>query len=245
MASSSKAGSQSGRIMTSHAASSVQGAHMPTQAATYVDAIRHLPAGSTLIIPDVSWAEYEQLLADLGEGYAVRLTYDQGRLEIMSPSSKHGKYTAFVLLLGHVLASELKTSFESFGSTTFKEPALKQGAEPDTCFYVQHAAQVVGKDDLDLAVDPPPDVVVEIDVSHSSARKLAFYAKLGVPEVWRFEEPRASMYHLTGTDYTEAQASLAFPAFTADMLTALLHQISTEGQQAVLEAFGESLRHRT
>lgn len=133
---------------------------MPTQAATYVEAIRHMPAGSTLIIPDVSWAEYEQLLADLGDGYAVRLTYDQGRLEIMSPSSRHGKYAAFVERVAHVLATELKLNLDSFGSTTFKELALKQGAEPDTCFYVQHAAQVVGRMDLDLAVDPPPDVVL-------------------------------------------------------------------------------------
>lgn len=215
---------------------------MPTQAATYVDAIRHMPAGSTLIIPDVSWAEYEQLLADLGDGYAVRLTYDQGRLEIMSPSTRHGRYGAFVERVAHVLASELKLDLESFGSATFKEPALKQGAEPDTCFYVQHAAQVVGKMDLDLAVDPPPDVIVEIDVSHSSKRKLAFYAKLGVPEVWRFKEPRALIYHLTGTEYTEASTSLAFPVLTADMLTGVLLQIRTDSAQAVLEAFRESLR---
>jgi Uma2 family endonuclease len=218
---------------------------MPTQAAsTYIEAIRHLPVGSALIIPDVSWAEYEELLAELGDGYAVRVAYDRGRLEIVSPSWKHEKWSWFVGLIAHVLATEFETHLESFGSTTFKHPALQQGAEPDACFYVQHAAQLIGKDELDLAVDPPPDVVVEIDASHSSKRKLIFYATLGVPEVWRYDGQRASMYQRSGTGYTEVPASLAFPAFTADTLTALLSQLKTEGQQTVLETFRRSLRER-
>ena len=218
---------------------------MPTQAAsTYIEAIRHLPLGSALIVPDVSWAEYEDLLAELGEGYAVRVTYDQGRLEIVSPSQKHEKWNRFVGAIARVLATEFGTDLENFGSTTFKHQALQQGAEPDTCFYVQHAARVIGRDELDLAVDPPPDVVVEIDVSHSSKRKLTFYAKLGVPEVWRYDGRRASMYQRSGTGYTEVPASLAFPAFTAERLTALLGQLKIEGQQTILEAFRRSLRDR-
>src|SRR5688572_29367395 len=152
---------------------------MPTQAAAYVDAIRQLPPGSELIVPDVSWAEYEQLLAELGEGYSVRVTYDDGRLEVVTPSRQHEKSKDFILRLAHVLAEEFGLSLESFGSTTFKQEVLKQGAEPDTCFYVQRAAEVIGKDDVDPAIYPP-DVVVEVDVSHSSVRKLKFYARLGV-----------------------------------------------------------------
>ena len=218
---------------------------MPTQAAsTYLEAIRHLPVGSALIVPEVSWAEYEALLAELGAGYAVRVTYDEEGLEIVSPSAKHEKCKEFIRDIARVLAGELGTGLEGFGSTTLKHEALQQGAEPDTCFYVQHAAQVIGKDELDLAVAPPPDVVVEIDLSHSSQRKLAFYAKLGVPEVWRYDGQRASMYLRSGTGYAEVPASLAFPTFTADALTALLRQLGTEGQQAVLEAFRRSLRER-
>lgn len=218
---------------------------MPTQAAsTYLEAIRHLPVGSALIIPDVSWAEYEALLAELGDGYAVRVTYDQGRLEIVSPSGKHEKWKEFILRVAGVLADELGTGLESFGSTTFKHEGLQQGAEPDTCFYVQHATQVIGKDELDLAVDLPPDVVVEIDVSHSSKRKLTFYAKLGVPEVWRYDGQHAFMYQRSGAGYTEIPASVAFPAFTAEELTVLLRQLKAEGQQTILEAFRRSLRER-
>jgi Uma2 family endonuclease len=218
---------------------------MPTHAAAYIDAIRHLPDGSALIVPDVSWAEYEDLLAELGDGYAVRVSYDEGRLEIVSPSTKHEKCKEFILRLAHVMATELGTSLETFGSTTFKHEASRKGAEPDTCFYVQRAAHVIGRDDLDLAIHPPPDVVVEIDVSHSSVRKLAFYAQLGVPEVWRYDGERASMYRLSDTRYEEVPASLAFPVFTADAMTALLQQVRTEGQQTVLESFRTSLRQRS
>ena len=201
-----------------------------------------MPAGSALVIPDVSWAEYEALLAELGDDYAVRVSYDEGRLEIVTPSAKHDKVKEFILRLVSVLATELGTNLETFGSTTFKQKALKKGAEPDTCFYVEHAALVIGRDELDLGVDPPPDVVVEVDVSHGSLRKMTFYAQIGVPELWRYDGRRAVMYRLSGTAYQETPASLAFPSLTAETLTDLIRQIDTEGQQTVLEAFRKSLR---
>ena len=215
---------------------------MPTTVThTYLDAIRHLPAGGALSLPDVPWADYEALLTELGDGYAVRVTYDRGRLEIVSPSTKHEAWKEFILRVADALAGALGTNFESFGSTTLKHPTLKQGAEPDTCFYVQHAAAVIGKEDIDLTTDPP-DVVVEVDVAHSSARKLAIYAQLGVPEVWRYDGERAVIYQRSGDGYREIPASLAFPSFTAETLTGLLHRLKTEGQQAVLTAFRHSLR---
>jgi len=172
----------------------------------------------------------------------VRVSYDEGRLEIVTPSAKHEKCKEFILGIARVLAEEFGTALETFGSTTFKQKALRKGAEPDTCFYVEHAALVVGRDELDLAVDPPPDVIVEVDVSHSSVRKMAFYGQIGVPELWRYDGRRAVMYRLSGTSYHETPASVAFPAFTADTLTALVRRIDTEGQQTVLEAFRKSLR---
>lgn len=218
---------------------------MATQAAsTYLEAIRHLPIGSALTIPDVSWTEYEALLVELGDDHAVRITYDRGRLEIVSPSGKHEKWNRLIEAVAQVLATELGTELEGFGSTTFKQPALQRGAEPDTCFYIQAAARVIGKDDLDLAVDPPPDLVIEVDVSHSSTSKLAFYAVIGVPEVWRYDGQRASIHQRAGSSYTEIAASLAFPGFTAATLTTLLGRLRTEGRQAVLEGFRRSLRER-
>jgi len=213
-----------------------------TQTANYLDAIAHLPAGGTLILADVPWTEYEQLLADLGDGYAVRVSYDQGRLEIMTPSAKREKYKDLILRLADTAADELGCDLDSFGSTTFKQEQLAKGAEPDTCFYVQNAAGVIGKDQIDLSTDPPPDVVVEIDVAHGSASKLAIYASLGVPELWWYDERRLQIYHLTGQGYVEAPGSRAFPVLTSDVLSRFLERSKTEPQRAVLRSFREWLR---
>ena len=217
---------------------------MPTQTAEYVDAIDHLPAGSTLVIADVSWESYERLLEDLGEGYAPRVWYDEGRLEVVTPSGKHERAKDFILALARVIAEERGIRLETLGSTTFKQKTFRRGAEPDTCFYVQHAAQIIGKDDIDLASDPPPDVIVEVDIHHSSLRKMSFYAQLGVPEAWRYDGWRAIMFRLSADGYEEMPSSLAFPALTADTLSSLLDQLAAEGQHAVLTRFRTSFHGR-
>jgi Uma2 family endonuclease len=215
---------------------------MATQTANYLDAIAHLPAGSTLILADVPWDEYEQLLVELGDGSRVRVSYDRGRLEIMSPSLNHEMYKELLVSVVRMVAEETGLDLESRGSTTFKQKHLAQGAEPDTCFYVHNAARIIGKDRIDLSVDPAPDVVVEIDVSHASTGKFLFYAALGVPEIWRCEEGRAHIYHLTGQGYVGAPASRAFPVLTGDALSRLLEQSKTEGQSATLRSLREWLR---
>src|SRR5262245_44253706 len=107
---------------------------MATQTPSYLDAVKHLPAGGTLILPDVSWQDYEQLLAELGDTNLVRVSYDRGRMEIMSPSPYHEMYKDLLLFMARHLAEEQGVDFESRGSTTFKEETFDQGAEPDTCF---------------------------------------------------------------------------------------------------------------
>jgi len=215
---------------------------MTTQTANYLDAIAHLPAGSKLILADVSWEEYEQLLADLGDGYGARIHYDRGRLEIMSPSLNHEMYKELILRLADILAEEMGLTLESRGSTTFKQKQIDSGREPDTCFYVQNAARIIGKKELDLSVDPPPDIVVEIDVWHDSTSKFAFYASLGVPELWHADEQRAQIYHLTEQGYCEAPASRVFPVLSSDTLSRFLEQSKTEGQSATLRSFRQWLR---
>src|SRR5712664_985515 len=176
---------------------------MSTQTLDYLDAIAHLPAGGTLILTDVPWEEYEQLLADLGDSPWTRVTYDNGRLEVMSPSSKHENFAQLITALALILAEEANVVFESLGSTTYKQEWLARGVEPDACYYIQNASAIIGKERIDLKTDPPPDIVVEIHVSYQSIRKLAIYAGMGVPEVWRYDGKRAQFYQLTGDDYRE------------------------------------------
>jgi Uma2 family endonuclease len=214
---------------------------MITQTANYLEAIEHLPAGGTLILTAVSWKDYEQLLHDLGDGYAVRISYDQGRMEIMSPSHKHEHFKELISRLAHVIAEELNLALESLGSTTYKQEWLSRGVEPDACFYIQNAARIIGRERIDLRTDPPPDVVVEIDVSHDSTSKLAIFAGMGVPELWRYDGTRARICHLVGDAFDEIPNSMALPIVTSDLLTRFLKQSKTEGQSATLRSFRECL----
>ena len=212
---------------------------MSTPTASYLEAISHLPPGATLQLPYVSWEEYEQLLAELGPSYAVRISYDQGRLEIMSPLREHEFYKLLFQRMAHILAEELSLPLEAFGSTTYKVKPKAQGAEPDESFYVQNAHRVIGHLQLDLETDPPPDVVVEIDITSKSTSRFRIFAALGVPEIWRYDGATAEIYHLQGQSYVIAEFSLAFPLLSADALSKFAKQCKTQGQTATLAAFRE------
>ena len=140
------------------------------------------------------------------------------------------------------LAETMGLVLETRGSTTFKEKQLRQGAEPDTCFYLKNAQRIIGKGDIDLAKDPPPDIIVEVDVSHHSAGKLSFYAAISVPEIWSYDERRVQILHLVDGSYVEMPSSLSFPSLTDRVLTDALEQSKTEGQSAALRTFRQWLK---
>src|SRR5262249_44955535 len=150
--------------------------------------------------------------ATLGE-QRVRLTYDRGTLELMTPSYRHEHYK---MLLGRLLETwteEHDIPIRSGGSTTFHREDVDRGLEPDQCYYIQHEYAVRGKEEIDLASDPPPDLAIEVDITSSVLNRLAIYAALGVPEVWRYNGIRLEVYRL-GTDrtYVRSDQSLTFPS---------------------------------
>jgi Uma2 family endonuclease len=200
--------------------------------------------GERKVIEGVSWEEYEQLLDELGEGYAVRVAYTEGMLELMAPLYKHEKNKDFLLRLVSLLTRELGLKLESAGSTTLKRKDLARGAEPDTCFYIQHAAQVIGKETIDLQADPPPDIVVEIDVTSKSHSKLTTYARFGVPEFWRYDGKTFQIFGLAEGRYVEQEASVTFPFVTARDFEAFIEQSKTEGQDAALDSFQQWVSER-
>lgn len=178
-----------------------------------------MSAEQRVVLHDVSWETYERLLAEFTDQSAPRLSFNQGTLEIMSPRPEHEKYNRRLALLIEVLAEELAINVEDFGSTTFRRRDLARGFEPHSCFYIQHEAQVSGKTSLDLTVDPPPDLVIEIDITSSSLDKLPIYAALGVPEVWRYDGQALTFYRLKGEQYMLSDSSLAFPGLTSRSVT--------------------------
>lgn len=215
---------------------------MSTLTVNYLDLIERLPSGALLRLQDVSWDEYEYLLTQMEAHSGHRLTYDRGRLTIMSPRHDHEHYKEFVLRLVHVLAEETGSPLETGGSTTFKNKALAQGVEPDTCFYVQSAARIIGNLTPDLKTDPPPDVVVEVDTTNFSLDKFHIYAALGVPEIWRYDGKEARFYYQAESGYEEMTNSRAFPSLAASLLANYIEQSKTAGQTASLAAFRQKLR---
>ena len=216
---------------------------MATMTASYADVIKnsiaHLPSGGTMIVPDVSWEDYQQLVAEANKQNGVRLTFAQGSLEIMSPLPIHEKYKEFLLRLMDRLSTLMGFDLESLGSTTFNQEWLDNGVEPDTCFYIKNAAKIIGKNRIDLAVDPPPDIAVEIDISHRSTTKLKIYEERLVPEIWLYDEQKLQILLLTETGYADSPTSQSFPFLTSEALTQFLERSKTEGQGAVLRVFRE------
>jgi Uma2 family endonuclease len=217
---------------------------MGVQTAGYLDAIEHLPDGATLLVHQCAWEEYERLLEDLRDRPHLRVSYDSGTLAIRSPLPEHEYYARFIDQLVGALGDALDLAVQSFGSATWKRRRLAKGVEPDACFYVASAPRVIGKVDIDLEVDPPPDLVVEIDVTHESLRKFAIYAALGVPEIWRYDtaQRRVSFHGLAGGAYEEIPQSRFFEGLTPGAIGAALEQSKTEGQTVALRTFRERWR---
>jgi Uma2 family endonuclease len=167
----------------------------------------------------VSWETYEHLLTDLANCSVPHVTFDQGVLEIMSPTSDHEEYNRLLASLVEVVAEEVGVNFRNLGSTTFKRPDLQKGFEPDSCFYIQSAPRIRGKRQIELPQDPPPDLLIEIDVTSSSINRFALFAEAGVPEVWRHDGSRVQIFALVGKEYVEVEKSIAFSLLTNEVIT--------------------------
>jgi len=181
-------------------------------------------AEQRVVLEDVRWETYEHLLSDHLDKSVPRFTFDQGRLEIMSPSSEHEEYKQALTMLVEMLADGLGTDIRNLGSTTFKRSEIERGFEADVCFYVQSAARMHGKIHIDPTVDPAPDLVIEIEVTAPALNKLPIYAEFHVSEVWRYDGTRLVVLQSAGTEYIESDKSLAFPQASADDISRLVRQ---------------------
>jgi Uma2 family endonuclease len=172
-----------------------------------------------VVLHGISWETYEHLLADLANRSVPRLTFDQGVLEIMSPTPEHEEYNRTLAAVIEVVAAELQINIRRLGSTTFKRPDLLKGFEPDSCFYVQSVPRIRGKRRIELPQDPPPDLLIEVDVTSSSLNRFSLFARTGVPEVWRYDGSRVLLYRLVEGQYVEIERSLAFPILADEDVT--------------------------
>ena len=210
---------------------------MRTETVDYLQAMKHLPEGGTLHLQDVSWKEYEELVERRDEVSHARVSYDQGRLEIMSPSAQREVYARLFEHLIAILTEELNLEFVSCGSVTLRRQKKSKGTEPDDCFYIRNFAQILDKDRINLETDPPPDLGIEIDVTHPTLDKLAIYAGLGVPEVWRYNGARVEFHRLAEEGYAVIPASDLFPFLMPAALVEYLRLGSTQGINTMRRAF--------
>jgi Uma2 family endonuclease len=204
--------------------------------------VEMLTDGEVRRLPNIAWEDYLALLEARGDGGGARISFADGVLEFMAPLYVHEGTKDFVLFLVGTLAEELGLDCESAGSTTLKRADLKRGAEPDTCFYVQNAARILGKETIELPEDPPPDIVFEVDVTSASTSKTETYALMGVPELWRLDRAGLTFFVLNEGHYDVAEASRAFPMLRPETVVEFLEMSRAEGRTRALRAFREWVR---
>src|SRR5215208_707216 len=180
-----------------------------------------------VVLPCVSWETYERLLADDEERRVPRMTYDQGVLELVTPSKPHEVDAATITRFVDIVAAVLGIPIQSTASTTFRRQDLGRGFEPDASFYVQNEPRVRNRRQVDLTVDPPPDVVLEMEMSQSARDKLPLFASMGIPEVWRCDGQRVTILLLEQDGYRKSSRSQSLPVLTSEDLTRFLAESRT------------------
>jgi Uma2 family endonuclease len=160
-----------------------------------------VPPGQQLLMTDVSWQMYEQLLEEYSEQRGTRINYSQGVLEIMVPLPEHEDDKIMIADLVKAILEESEIEFRSLGSTTFKSQQMSQGLEADDCFYIENEAIVRGKKRIDLTIEPPPDLAIEIDIT--SRTRFNNYQVLGVRELWRFNGTKLEINVLQAGRYIQ------------------------------------------
>jgi len=203
-------------------------------------------AEQRVILSNVSWQTFEQLLKELGDKRATRLAYNEGLLEIMSPLGPHENSNRFIESLIGAIADELNLNFKRFGSLTLKREKKLKGAEPDSCYYLQNEPLVRIKQEIDLDNDPPPDLVLEIDITSGSLDKRPIYAAIGVPELWRYNGNKLEVFVLqpSSQDYQQVNQSPAFSWMPLDIIPRFICQSLVDGETATLRAFRAWVREQ-
>jgi Uma2 family endonuclease len=179
---------------------------------TIANGVTSLVDQQHIVLEDVSWESYERLLNEMGNRQ-IRMTYDQGRLEIMSPLAKHERWGAWIGRLIELMCFERSIDVECLGSTTFRSEASKKGLEPDECYFFKRAAEAREMEGpFDETIHPVPELAIEIDITSRSIPRQPIYAALRVPEIWRFDSKYLQVLHLTAKGkYVERSRSLCLP----------------------------------
>ncbi len=206
--------------------------------------VKTIPAGRSLVLDDVDWRTYSRLLHIFAERRSLRLTYDRGVLEIMSPLFQHEFSADLLARFVVVLTEELGLPIQAGGSTTLRRRRSRRGLEPDRCWWIVNAPKMQGRQELDLRVDPPPDLALEVDVASSSLDRMSIYAALRIPEVWRLDGQGFAFCTLQQDATYAPGASLSFPGLAASDLPPFLALRGQANENEVVRQFRAWVRQR-
>jgi Uma2 family endonuclease len=207
-----------------------------------LDTPRQAPAEQRFLLGAVDWAAYRAISEAL-TGRHLHLAYDRGKLEFMTTSSSHSNYSRLLELFTFVLAEEFNLTIRRFGDMTCDREDLQRGLEPDECFYLQNEPRIRGKEELDLAIDPPPDLAQEVELTRSFVNRLGICEALRIPEVWRFNGKTLRAYHLSSDGrYVENEYSLHFPFLKVQELVAFLHKRTEMDEIRLIRLFRDWVR---
>jgi Uma2 family endonuclease len=197
-----------------------------------------------IILHNISWEQFEKILEDLGQTRGSRVAYFEGMLEIMTPLPEHEYFKEAIGDAIKDIAEGIDRDFECYGSSTWKRKIKAAGLEPDNCFYFQNADRIRGKLKFDLDKDPPPDLALEIDITSKSLDRFPIYARLGVPEIWCYDDGEIKMYQLQGENYIEVETSLVFPELPIKEILVLIEEYRHSSRIAMRKAIREWARQK-
>ncbi|NQE35762.1 Uma2 family endonuclease [Microcoleus asticus] len=188
-----------------------------------------------VVLSNISWQTYQTLLAEAGDKRSSRFSYSQEVLEIIMPSDLHETVNCLLKQFVTTLSDELKLKRKGFGSTTLNREDLKQGAEPDSCFYIQNVDRIRGRK-INLSIDPPPDLIIEVDLTSPSTNRFTIYKNLGVPEIWRYLGETVQFFQLQNGEYASCEYSGAFPIVSSGIINQFLQMAEMEDDTTIIDA---------
>ncbi|MEQ1830585.1 MAG: Uma2 family endonuclease [Pirellula sp.] len=197
-------------------------------------------AEQRVVIDHVSWSTYLGLV-DSGTVRRGRMIYHCGTLEIMAPGKLHENFGRLLGRLVEAYTEEMDIEIISVKSMTYKREDLLRGFEGDEAYYIQSSRLVQTKTEIDAMVDPPPDLVIEIDITRSSIEKLAVFGPLGVPEVWRFDGDLLQIHLLESGEYRLSAQSSALPNFPLSMAMNILRDNGLTNETKLVRKFRQQI----
>jgi Uma2 family endonuclease len=195
-----------------------------------------------VLLENITWHTFKTILAEMGSERTNRITYNNGKIEIMTPLKPHESSNRLIEVFVGVLCEELGLEVHRVGSLTLTRDDLEYGAEPDSSYYIQNELLVRDKENIDLAFDPPPDLVLEVEYSRPKIDKFKLYAAMGIPEFWRYNGTTLRVYILANGQYSETQTSPTFTAIPIKEIPRFIEESRKIGQVATTRTFRNWVR---